>query len=51
MTTVAARTQPATAPTEPRFDWADPLLLEEPEGAEAEQGDGGDARPHRDRQP
>jgi glutaryl-CoA dehydrogenase len=29
MTTAAARTQPATAPTEPRFDWADPLLLEE----------------------
>ena len=34
MTTAPARTQPANAPTEPRFDWTDPLLLEEALGEE-----------------
>ena len=29
MTVAPAHTQPATAPTESRFDWTDPLLLDE----------------------
>src|SRR6202007_3189537 len=38
MTTAPARSKPATPPTEPRFDWADPLLLDEALGEEERMG-------------